>query len=313
MKNSHNYDHSHVHDNESLKPIFITFILNLIFAIIEFIGFMFSGSMILYSSSIHDIGDSTTLFATLLIERKANNGRDKKYSYGYRRFTLIGSTINYTILGLGSIFAILESISKLINLETFDPYILLYTSVLGIIINIVGFKLVNTGSSISNKALAANLFADIANFIAIFISSLLIINFDLYILDPLFSIVFSVYLIVISCKAFKHIFKIIMQAIPENIDYQTIKEEILSHQFILDVHDIHIWDLDSEDYIFTAHIVVQDNLNDTQIMDIKEHIRNDLEKYEINHSTIEVDTLTHAIFNGEVEVQDTAIHTIKRK
>ncbi len=300
MKNSHNYDHSHVHSNQSLKPIFITFLLNVIFAAIEFLGFMFSGSMILYSSSIHDIGDSTTLFATLLIEHKANNGRDEKYSYGYRRFTLIGSIINYTILGFGSIFAIVESISKLLNPQTFDPYILLYTSVLGIIINVVGFKLVNTGNSISNKALAANLFADIANFIAIFISSLLIINLDLYILDPLFSIAFSLYLIYISIKAFKHIFKIVMQAIPENIDYDVIKNHIIKHEFIIDAHDIHIWDLDSEDYILTVHIVIKDSLSDTQIMDIKEHIRNDLEHFGINHSTIEVDTYTQAVFNGEL-------------
>ncbi len=300
MKISHNYNHTHEHDNQSLRPILITFALNIIFAAIEFIGFILSGSMILYSSSIHDIGDSTTLFATLLIERKANNGRDNKYSYGYRRFTLIGSIINYTILGVGSIFAIIESINKLVHLEHFNPQILLYTSILGIIINLIGFKLVNTGNSISNKALAANLFADIANFIAIFISSLLIMNFDLYILDPLFSIGFSIYLIIISIKAFKHIFKIVMQAIPENIDYEQIKQEIITHASILDVHDIHIWDLDSEDYIFTAHIVVEDNLNDTQLMSIKEHIRSDLENHGINHSTIEIDTRTQAIFNGEM-------------
>lgn len=300
MSISHNYEHSHVHGNQNLKPIFITFILNLLFAIIEFIGFLFSGSMILYSSSIHDIGDSATLFTTLLIERKANHGRDHKYSYGYRRFTLIGSIVNYTILGVGSGFAIFESVDKLLHLEPFDPYILLYTSIIGIIVNVIGFKLVNVGNSISNKALAANLFADIANFIAIFISSLLIINFDLYILDPLFSIVFSLYLIIISLKAFKHIFKIIMQAIPSEIDYQQIRTEIMEHEFILDVHDIHIWDLDSEDYIFTAHIVVKDGLLDTQIMDMKEHIRRDLELHKINHSTIEVDTLTHAKYNGEL-------------
>lgn len=311
MSNSHNYDHSHVHDNQNLKPIAITFALNIIFAIIEFIGFLFSGSMILYSSSIHDIGDSTTLLATLLIERKANNGRDPIYTYGYRRFTLLGSIINYTILAVGSGFAIIESIGKLIHLEPFDPYILLYTSIIGIIINLVGFKLVNTGSSISNKALAANLFADIANFIAIFISSLIIINFDSYILDPLFSIAFSIYLIVISVKAYSKIFKMIMQAIPEKIDYQMIRSEILKHEFILDVHDIHIWDLDSEDYIFTAHIVVKDNLRDTQIMDMKEHIRRDLETYKINHSTIEVDTLTHAKFNGEISTQHQKATTIE--
>lgn len=300
MSNSHNYEHSHTHNNQNLKPILITFILNISFAIIEFIGFMFSGSMILYSSSIHDVGDSATLFATLIIERKANTGRDHKYSYGYRRFTLIGSTINYTILGLGSIFAIIESINKLMNLEPFDPYILLYTSIIGIIINVIGFKLVNTGSSISNRALATNLFADIANFIAIFISSLLIINFDLYILDPLFSIVFSIYLIIMAFKSFRQIFKIVMQAIPDQIDYEQIKNEILSHEFILDVHDIHIWDLDSEDYIFTAHIVIKDNLLDTQIMEMKEHIRMDLEQHSINHSTIEVDTITQAKYNGEI-------------
>lgn len=300
MKVSHNYNHSHKHDNASVKPIFIAFLLNIIFAAIEFIGFLFSGSMILFSSSIHDIGDSTTLFATVLIEKKANNGRDEKYSYGYRRFSLIGSTINYTILLLGSVFAIFESIKKLFYIEVFDPRILMYVSLVGILINIIGFKLVNTNSSLTSRALAANLFSDIVNFIAIFISSLFILNFHFYLLDPLFSIGFSLYLIWISVKAFLEIFKIIMQAIPDEIEYNMIKNEILDHEFILDVHDIHIWDLDSEDIIFTAHIVVQDSLNDTQLMEIKEHIRQDLEEHGINHSTIEIDTITHSKYLGEI-------------
>ncbi len=300
MNDSHNYEHSHVHPNESVKPIFITFAINFIFAIIELIGFFFTDSMILYASSIHDIGDSTTLFATLFIERKANNGRDSKYSYGYRRFTLIGTVINYSILFIGSIFAIIESLHNIIHPQTFNPYVLLYVSIIGIIINLVGFKLVSSKKNMTSSALALNLFADMANFIIILISSLLIIKFEVYILDSLFSIIFSLYLIIQSMRAFYQIFGILMQAVPDEIDYETIKQEILLTDHILDVHDIHIWDLDSEDYIFTAHIVVDDDLQNTELMAIKEQLRRDLEGHKINHSTIEVDTISHAKFNGEL-------------
>ncbi len=301
MKISHNYDHSHAHSNQNLKPIFITFILNLSFAIIEFIGFILSGSMILYSSSIHDIGDSITLLATLFIEKKSNSGRDNTYTYGYRRYTLVGSTINYSILIFGGISAIIASTINLLNPHHFDPHILLYTSLIGIVINVIGFQLVNSGEGLTNRSLAANLFADIANFIAIAISSLLILWLDIYILDSIFSIIFSIIIIYHSLKSFRHIFKIIMQATPEEIDYEHIKKHIMLNKSVVDIHDIHIWDLDSEDYIFTAHLVVADGLDDNQLMVIKESIRNDLEVYKINHSTIEIDNITNAIKNGEYD------------
>lgn len=299
IRESHNYDHSHTHTNQNLKPIFITFILNIIFALIEFLGFLATGSMILYSSSIHDIGDSTTLFATLLIERKANEGRNTKYTYGYRRYSLIGSIINYTILAFGSAIAIIASIDNLFHPEAFDAHILLYTSILGIIINLLGFKLVNRGKSITNRALAANLFADIANFIAIAISSVIILFTDFYLFDSIFSIIFSLYLIYHSVTAFNEIFKIVMQATPEGISVDDVTNHILKHDHIVDVHDVHIWDLDSEDIIFTAHIVIENEIDSQGLMAIKEHIRHDLEDFNINHSTIEVDTVDNAISNGE--------------
>ncbi len=296
----HNYEHSHKHQNNNLKPILITFLLNMVFALLELVGYIFSGSMILYSSFIHDLGDSIALFATFFIEKKANEGRDSTYSYGYRRFTLISTILNYSILTFGSFFAIAESLHKLIHLESFNSKLLIYVSILGIIINLLGYKLVSKNKGISGKALILNLFSDLINFILILISSILISVFDLYILDPIISICFSLYLIIVSISSLKQVFMIIMQAVPSDIDINKISTIILQNKNILNVHDIHIWNLDSEDYILTIHIVVNDNLLDTQIMDIKEQIRHQLEDYNINHSTIEVDSVSHAKYNGEI-------------
>lgn len=300
MKESHNFDHSHNHGNKNMKYTFITFILNLCFASIELLGFILTGSMILYSSSIHDFGDSFTLFFTMIIEKKANSGRDLKYTYGYRRYSLIGALINYSILFFGSIFAILELLERFGTTNIFNANILIIISLVGISVNIIGFLLVNRDNSLSNKSLAQNLFSDILNFIVIFVSSILIKFFDIYFFDIIFSFLFSIYFISISIKAFFKMFNILMQAIPEDIKYDDIMQTIQNFSFVKDVHDLHIWNLDSEDYILTVHIVLEDNLSDVDIMTFKEIIRNKLEELNINHSTIEIDNIQSAKDNGEI-------------
>lgn len=300
MKESHNFDHSHAHTNQNMKAILITFLLNFGFAIIELITFLFTGSMIMYTSSIHDFGDTITLLFTLIIEGKANSGRDNKYTYGYRRYSLIAAIINYSILFFGSIFALLELLERYSNPNTFNPNLLIGISVLGMIINICGFILVKRGSGLSKKSLSENLFSDIVNFAIILFSSLLIKFFNFYFFDIIFSFGFSIYFIIISIKAFREMFEIIMQAIPKEIDYNEILATILEFDFVKDAHDLHIWNLDSEDYILTVHIVLEDNLDDGEIMKFKDLIREKLELKNINHSTIEIDNLTYAVKNGEL-------------
>lgn len=300
MKESHNYEHSHTHISKNGKNIIITILLNFSFAIIEFIGYLFTGSVSLYSSAIHDLGDVSILLASFFIERFSLKGRSKKYTYGYRRFTLVASIINCTILIIGSFFIFKESLLRLLHPVAIDAKLIVYIAIIGIFINYAGVKLLGKDTSKLNKSLILNLKADIYNFIALLLGSILILFFDVFFIDSLFAILVALKMLVEVYKEIRDIFATLMQSVPQELDVDDIEQIIRLDKRILDVHDIHIWNLDGEDYILTCHIVLADSTKVKEMMKLKEELKLRLEEYKINHATIEVDNYFQAVENGEI-------------
>lgn len=300
MKESHNYNHDHLHTDRSAKGVIITMFLNMFFAFLELIAFFFSNSIAMQSSALHDFGDSLILFFTFLIEKFSFRGRDLRYTYGYRRFSLVASILNAVILLTGSTFILLEIADRLQNPQPVNAGIMIVFSILGILVNITGTYFVSRDKSETSKQLTLNLKADIFNFIGMLIASITIYFFNILILDTLFSGVVAVIMIVEVSKSIRRIFLMLMQAAPDDVDIEEVKSYILAHEQVIDAHDIHIWNLDGEDYIMSFHLVVKNDTSLIDLMNVKEEIKIGLEQFKINHTTIEVDNEFQAIKNGEL-------------
>ena len=92
----HNHNHSHHH--EDVKNIKVAFFLNLLFTIIEFVGGFLTNSVAILSDAVHDLGDSFSLGLSWYFQKVAKRPRTKSYTYGYKRFSLLGAIINSVIL-----------------------------------------------------------------------------------------------------------------------------------------------------------------------------------------------------------------------
>src|SRR3989338_10354330 len=100
-----------------MKPnhnITIAFWLNLIFALVEFIGAFFTNSVAIASDAVHDLGDSFALGLSWYLERFSGKDRDDKFSFGYKRFSLLAALINCLVLILGSALILRETIPRLL-------------------------------------------------------------------------------------------------------------------------------------------------------------------------------------------------------
>lgn len=301
-KESHNYDHSHGHhDLVDTGTITFTLIINFTFAIIEFISAILTNSVALYSNSIHDFGDSVILLTTLVIEKYSLKPRSKKYTYGYRRFTLVGSILNSLILFGGSIVIILNIINRIKDPEPIEANLIIWVALLGIAVNVAGVLKLRTKKSVVNDALVKNLAADVLNWIALFISAVVILIFNVQILDSLFSIIIAIGMIISVLKQVGTIFNMLMQAVPKEVNLEEILKVINNFDEVLDCHDLHVWTLDGEDHIASFHITVHNDMNLEATITLKEEIKEKLEEYHVNHATIELDTEYHAIVNGEID------------
>lgn len=278
--------HHHNHSNKNLK---IAFFLNLAFTIVEVIAGLYVNSIAILADAIHDAGDSLSLGTAWYLQKKSNKAPNKKYSYGYRRFSLLGALINCTILIGGAIYAIIESIERFIQPTIPDAKGMMWFAFLGILVNGYAAWKLSTGKSINEKVVSWHLVEDVLGWVAILIVAIVLQFKEIAYLDPILSLLITIYILWNSIKKLIETLFIFLQGKPTEIDKEEIIKNITSVKGILSTHDTHIWSLDGEHHVFTTHVKLDNVSSITEVIAIKSEIKNIISKYSFEHYTIETD------------------------
>lgn len=275
-------DHHHATGN-----IKIAFFLNLFFSAIELVGGLYTNSVAILSDALHDLGDSLSLGVAWYFQKISGKKSDKHFSYGYKRFSVLGAIINTIVLTVGSVFIFIESTERLFNPVMPDAEGMILFAVAGVLVNgIAAFRL-SKGYSINERVVYLHLMEDVLGWLATLIIALILYFKTIPILDPILSLSIAVFILINVVKNLKKSVKIILQGTPEDIEPKKIKNEIESLKGVLDTHDCHIWTLDGQYHILSLHIVVEANQNPTQLIDLKKKIKETTHKLGINHTTLE--------------------------
>ncbi|QWC00530.1 cation diffusion facilitator family transporter [Mycoplasmatota bacterium] len=275
---------------KSEKRMFLSFILNFIFTIFEFIGGLLTGSIALMSDSVHDFGDSISIGVAIFLEKKSKQKPDFKYTYGYYRFSLLGGLISSIILIIGSTLIIYRAIERLFNPEPLlNPQLLIIFAVIGVIINGLAAYNASKGTSANEKVISLHLLEDVFGWVALLITSILINIFDIHILDVLLSLLFSVYIIIHVFRNLKSIMEVFLEKAPSKPKISKIKEILLDIEDVLDIHHIHYWSLEGSIPIITLHAVVTENKSAEEIHKIQNQIHEALKNIGIEHSTVQIE------------------------
>ena len=286
----HNHKHhNHSHDHSSVKNIKIAFFLNFFFTIIEFIGGYLTNSVAIMSDALHDLGDTFSLGLAWFLEKFSSKKRNNKFSYGYKRFSLLGAFINAVILLLGSLFILSEAIPRIINPETSNAQGMLILAIFGIIVNGYAVYKTSKGKTMNEKVISWHLLEDVLGWVAVFIVSIVMIFTNLTILDPILSILITLYILWGVLKNLKATALLFLQATPSDLDTNKIDNELKKNLLVQDIHDTHIWSLDGEEHILSSHIVIRGNSNKEDIKKIKIEIKKNLINQGIKHSTLEIE------------------------
>lgn len=280
------HNHNHNHDHGDTKNIAIAFILNSFFVIVEIIGGYLTNSIAIMSDALHDFGDSLSLGIAWGLQKKAKKGRDNKYSYGYKRFSLLGSIFLSGVLSVSSIYVLIEAIKRISAPESVDAKGMLWLAIFGIIINGSAAFRLKKGTSLNEKAVFLHIMEDVLGWGAVLIVSITMMFVDLPILDPLLSIAISIWVMSNVYKNIRETFKVLLQAIPDSVDTEALENEIKQIPEVESIHDLHIWSLDGESHIMTLHIVTESK----DKRSIKSRIIAISEKYHIVHVTIEMES-----------------------
>lgn len=287
------------------KNILIAFILNLSFSIFEFIGGTLTNSIAIISDAIHDIGDSLSIGLSYFLEKKSKQEPDEKYTYGYARYSVIGSLITTVILLLGSILVIYNAINRIINPVEINYNGMIVFAVIGTIVNFLAAYFTKEGNSLNQKAVNLHMLEDTLGWIVVLIGSIIMKFTNILVIDSILSILVAIFILIHALKSFKKVLDLFLEKTPNGISIEEIKKHILKIKNIIDIHHIHIWSIDGYSNYATMHIVTNENSKE-----IKEKIRKELKHLGISHVTIEIETKDEICdeLKCKVEVCDTNHH-----
>ncbi len=289
--------------NNISEKTFFGLIVNLFFSIFEFIGGVLSGSAAIMSDAIHDLGDSISLGFSIYFGKKANHGPDKKYTYGYSRFSVLGVFVTTVILIVGAAFMIYLSVLRIINPTEIDLYIMLVLSVVGLVLNMLATFRTENGrfnviKAIEKKTYNGILFEDVVGWIIVLLGTVVMMGTGWLWLDPAMSILISLYLISTAFVSFKKVLELFLEKVPNGESVDVVKYQVLAIPHVKGVHSIHLWSMDGVKLCATMHVVVDGKVVDGTLiensvespMNIKKEIRKQLRSTGIKEVTLEIET-----------------------
>lgn len=288
MDPHHSHDHHHhAHHHHATGNIKVAFWLNTGFALLELAGGFYTNSIAIMSDALHDFGDSLSLGLAYYLQKKSEKKKDQQYTYGYKRFSLLGAFITTIVLTLGSILIIIEAIDRMANPQ--QPYVpgMIILAVIGIAANGAALLRLKKGQTLSEKAISLHFLEDVLGWVAVLVGALIMSFADVPILDPILSIGIGFFILFNVYKNIRAVLKIILQAVPDNLTEDELRKQMAGFTEIIEIHDIHSWSMDGTYNVVTFHAVVPDHMNPVALEHLKTKIKSKLLQNNVSHVTIE--------------------------
>ena len=264
------------------RNILIAFILNLAFSIFEFVGGFFTGSVAIVSDAVHDIGDAASIGISYFLEKKSKKKPDEHYTYGYARYSVIGSVITTLILLVGSVLVIYNAILRIIDPTPINYNGMIIFAIIGAAVNFLAALFTREGDSLNQKAVNLHMLEDVLGWIVVLVGAIIMRFTDISIIDPLMSIGVATFIFINAFKNLKEAIDLFLEKTPHGIEIDEICEHLTHIDGVKDVHHVHVWSMDGHNNYATLHVVAEGDAHH-----IKEAVREELSEHGIAHATLE--------------------------
>jgi cobalt-zinc-cadmium efflux system protein len=287
---AHNYGvghgHHDVHHSES-SNIALVFWLNFSFALIEIVGGILTNSVAIIADAIHDLGDSLAIGFAWIASKVANKQPTERYSYGFRRWSLLSALISGLILFLGSGWVLAEAIPRLWQPQY--PHVggMLALAILGIAVNGAAVLRLRGGKTQNEKVLSWHLLEDVLGWVAVLLGAILMYFTGWAWLDPVLCIAFTLFILVNVLKNLWQTLALFLQVTPDPALQQQISEQLTALNFVKSIHHLHLWSLDGDQHVLTMHVEITTPPQPEVQLQYKQQISAVLAPYQLSHTTVE--------------------------
>jgi cobalt-zinc-cadmium efflux system protein len=281
--------HRHHHPvNE--KNLLVATLLNLVITLVQFAGSILSGSIALLSDALHNLSDTFATFIAYMANRIGKRDANPKKTFGYKRIEILSALLNAVILIVMSVFLILEAYKRLYDEREVNSMIMIVVAMIGLLANIFAASILKKDAhkSINVKAAYVHLLGDALTSLLVVIGGVLIRFLEIYWIDPLITVLISLYIVREAFVILKEAVNILMQSAPEHLDIQMIRKKVEALPEVKNMHHIHTWMLTDHQVHLEAHVELNKDLKLSQVDNIRQDLDSLLyDEFNIQHITLQ--------------------------
>ena len=282
---------SHSHPIPSSGRLMATMILNFAITITEVIGGLVSGSLSLLSDALHNFSDGLSIIISYIALRLGRRPGSRQHTFGLKRAEILAAMINATTLLAISIFLFREAWLHFIAPEEIRGSIMVMVAGIGLAANILGTVLLHRDAqhSMNIRASYLHLLSDVVSSIGVILGGLAIMFWKIYWIDPLLTVLISVYVLKASVDIVKQATHILMMGTPDSLELDKIQGLIEAVPGVINLHHVHIWMLNEHAIHFEAHVDLKDmQLSESRV--IRHQIETLLaDQFDIEHVTLQLE------------------------
>ncbi|MFC2115618.1 cation diffusion facilitator family transporter [Bacteroidota bacterium] len=290
QENTHARHHSTAGISE--KNLLAAVVLNFTITLAEVIGGILSNSLALLSDALHNLGDGLAVLLAYIAHRVSKRESNVRKTFGYKRVEILAAFINSIILVAICIFLIYEAVERFRNPAPIKGVIMFSVASVGLVANLVAMILLQKDSrkNINIRAAYLHLIGDTLSSVIVIAGGILIWKFEIYWLDPLITVLISLYILKETYLLLKESFNILMQSAPGDIDLKKVKAEVENIEGVKNLHHVHLWSMNDKQVHFEGHVDLEQDMTVSQAGDLNKRITRLLqENFEIDHTTLQME------------------------
>ena len=285
MSSDHNHSRFQVN---SLSRLLIAIFINSGIVIFEIILGVITGSMALISDAIHNISDISAMILGFWSEKIAKKPANKKKTYGYKKIEFVTAFANSIVLSVAIVFVFYEAVMRFFEPVEVQSKTMFFVALIALVGNSVAtLVLQKTASENFNlKVVWLRSLQDTLLSLGVVVVSIIIYFTNWNFFDPLVSIIICLFIAREIYKIISHTVNALLDSLPEGIDFNEVKNEILKNKDVKEVADLHIWQTDSHTKMLSTHLRVVPESNTKTILEALKNVLHD--KFEIEHTTLQI-------------------------
>lgn len=255
----HSHIHCHHHEEvseKSVKLLLLSFVINMLLSVAEIVGGIFAGSIALIADALHNTSDALSILIAVIAFKIGRKKAFGKYTYGFKRAEVIGGFVNLILLFISGCYLLAEGIERLLFPKAIDGVLMVWISVLALIIDALTAKISHRHAHHNSnmKMVFVHNLADAFGSVGVIVSGLCVMWFNIYCIDGIVALLIAFYMIFQAVVSFPQIVNILMNAAPDNVDIEKVKQTILRVKGVKGVHHVHLWCVSEHDLALECHV-----------------------------------------------------------